>query len=116
MGKDIIKPAAVPKTLALAWNLILRVPLNKVYMPPLRAKNTNVDDRNIIQHLMQGTVASAESRDHARNAREIVLGSRIINEVMASTNWLEKDNPIDEKQFLKDDLKSNFEFTNETPF
>ena len=51
-----------------------------------------VDNRSVIKPLMEGAAVTAESRDIARNAKEIILGSTIINKVLESGGWL-KNNP-----------------------
>ena len=48
-----------------------------------------VDNRNIIEPLMQGTAITAESKDIARNAKEIILGSNILGLVLESSGWIE---------------------------
>lgn len=51
-----------------------------------------VDNRSVIKPLMHGTAISSESKDIARNAKEIILGSKILNNVIEIGGWL-KNNP-----------------------
>lgn len=46
-----------------------------------------VDNRNVIQPLMKGTAVTVESVDIARNAKEIILGSQILNRVLENSGW-----------------------------
>ena len=46
-----------------------------------------VDNRSVIKPLMQGAAVSSESEDIARNAKEIILGSKILGKVMEVGGW-----------------------------
>jgi len=46
-----------------------------------------VDNRSVIKPLMKGTAVSSESKDIARNAKEIILGSKILDKVMKVAGW-----------------------------
>lgn len=86
-----------------------------------------VDSRSSIQPLMQGAAVSTENKDIARNAKEIILGSRIINKVLESGGWLKEDvSPIDIEQMIdsikkRTDIKKvgnsliRIEFTDKDP-
>src|SRR5436190_14172217 len=65
--------------------------------PKLYAASTTiyVEERNIIQPLMQGTaVAATTSADRAKIAREVIFSRKILNAIMESTGRL-ADSPSD---------------------
>lgn len=47
-----------------------------------------VDERNIIQPLMQGAAVTTEVTDRARNAREIIYGRKIMNQILVDAGWV----------------------------
>lgn len=51
-----------------------------------------VDERNIIQPLMQGAAVTTSLADRARLAREIIYGRKIMSQILADSGWL-KGNP-----------------------
>jgi len=65
-----------------------------------------VDDRNIIQPLMQGTAVATEQRDHARNAREIILGNQILKNVLEGIGDLESNPTPIEVENLIDSIRN----------
>ncbi|VAW58667.1 hypothetical protein MNBD_GAMMA11-2957 [hydrothermal vent metagenome] len=60
------------------------------------------DSSNILQPLMQGTAEATRVTDYAGNAREIILGEIIMNQILDDAGWL-KTNPseIERAQFKK---------------
>jgi len=64
-----------------------------------------VDNKNVITPLMQGAAVSAESKDIARNAREIILGTKIIDMVLDYSGWLEKNPDPIEKENITESIK-----------
>lgn len=61
-----------------------------------------VDEKNIIQPLMQGAAVTTEVTDRARLAREVIFGRKIMNHVMDETGWLEaKPTPEEQEQLMK---------------
>lgn len=64
-----------------------------------------VDERNVIQPLMQGTAVSAESQDIARNAKEIILGNNLLNEVLQTAGWIDENSSPVEQERLLDEIK-----------
>jgi polysaccharide chain length determinant protein (PEP-CTERM system associated) len=56
-----------------------------------------VDDRNIVQPLMQGAAVATEITDRGRNAREAIFGRKIMQSVLEHGGWL-NDRPTDEEQ------------------
>jgi len=64
-----------------------------------------VDNRNVIKPLMQGAAVTAESKDIARNAKQIILGSNILNKVLDAGGWLEDATTPVEKENMLDSIK-----------
>jgi polysaccharide chain length determinant protein (PEP-CTERM system associated) len=56
-----------------------------------------VDDKKIIQPLMQGAAVATEVADRARMAREVIYGRKMLNQVLADVGWL-KGKPSPEEQ------------------
>jgi len=55
------------------------------------------DESNILQPLMQGTAEATRVTNHVGNAREIIFGERIMNQVLKEAGWL-KTNPSEVEQ------------------
>jgi polysaccharide chain length determinant protein (PEP-CTERM system associated) len=51
-----------------------------------------VDEKNIIQPLMQGAAVTTEVGDRAKMAREVIFGRKIMDEILQYSGWM-KDNP-----------------------
>ncbi len=61
-----------------------------------------VDERNIIQPLMQGAAVATEVADRARLAREIIFGRKLMTQILADAGWMNKDlTPEDQEQIIK---------------
>jgi polysaccharide chain length determinant protein (PEP-CTERM system associated) len=56
-----------------------------------------VDDKKIIQPLMQGAAVATEVQDRARLAREVIFGRKIMNQILEDAGWM-KDKPAPEEQ------------------
>ncbi|HEY9116922.1 MAG TPA: hypothetical protein VIN11_03795, partial [Roseivirga sp.] len=64
-----------------------------------------VDQTNILQPLMQGTAETTRLSDHAGNAREIVFGEKIMEDILKDGGWIEA-NPSDvAKEKIKQEIK-----------
>lgn len=64
-----------------------------------------VDNRNVIKPLMQGTAVTAESKDIARNAQEIILGSKILDYVLTDAGWLDKNPNAIDREYIVNSIK-----------
>lgn len=65
----------------------------------------HVDTTNILQPLMQGTAVATRRPDHASNAREIIFGEKIMDQVLDKAGWLDSK-PSDVRQAqIKKDIK-----------
>ncbi|HED32866.1 MAG TPA: hypothetical protein ENJ08_01430 [Gammaproteobacteria bacterium] len=65
------------------------------------------DNSNILQPLMQGTAEATLVTDYAGNAREIIFGEVIMNQILEEAGWL-KINPSEiEQAQIKKDIKAH---------
>lgn len=56
-----------------------------------------VDQRNIIQPLMQGAAVATEVNDRSRLAREVIFGRKIMDQILHDAGWL-ANNPAPDEQ------------------
>lgn len=56
-----------------------------------------VEDKKIIQPLMQGAAVATEVTDRSRLAREVILGRKVMNQVLEDAGWM-KTNPTPTEQ------------------
>src|SRR5215471_18441146 len=64
-----------------------------------------VDDRNIVQPLMQGTAVPTEVVDRGRNAREVIYGRKIMDRILENGGWLASNPSGEEKERLIEEIK-----------
>ena len=63
------------------------------------------DDSDILQPLLEGTAEASRVTNYASNAREIIFGEKIMNQILIDSGWL-KTNPSDfEEAQIKRDIK-----------
>lgn len=61
-----------------------------------------VDQRNIIQPLMQGAAVATEVTDRARLAREVIFGRKIMNQILHDGGWLEQNpTPTEQERIIE---------------
>ena len=73
--------------------------------PKLYTSSTTilVDDRNIVQPLMQGTAVATEVTDRGRNAREVIYGRKIMDQILEEGGWLiSRPNAGGQERILED--------------
>src|SRR5882672_6802490 len=63
-----------------------------------------VDERTIIQPLMQGAAVATDALDRSKNAREVIFGRKIIDVVLEYGGWL-KGKPSEESERLIEEIK-----------
>jgi polysaccharide chain length determinant protein (PEP-CTERM system associated) len=63
-----------------------------------------VDERTIIQPLMQGAAVATDALDRSKNAREVIFGRKIIDLVLEYGGWL-KGKPSEESERLIEEIK-----------
>jgi polysaccharide chain length determinant protein (PEP-CTERM system associated) len=64
-----------------------------------------VDERNIIQPLMQGAAVATDALDRSRNAREVIFGRKIMDLVLEYGGWLKDAPSIEERERLIEQIK-----------
>lgn len=57
-----------------------------------------VDEKNILQPLMQGAAVATEVTDRARLARDVIFGRKIMNQVLEVGGWIADDKTEAEKE------------------
>lgn len=72
----------------------------------------HIDDRNIIQPLMQGAAVTTDNRDNARNAREIIMGNKIIKEVLELAGWSKDVTDPIAIENIAEDVKQRIQINN----
>ena len=71
----------------------------------------HIDETNILQSLMRGRAESTKPVDHASNAREIIHGELIMNELLNHAVWLNTDLTDIGKEQIKVELKKQIVIT-----
>src|SRR5262249_1340479 len=64
-----------------------------------------VDERTIIQPLMQGAAVATDALDRSKNAREIVFGRKIMDVVLEYGGWLTSNPGVEEREVIIDGIK-----------
>src|SRR5258706_10238240 len=64
-----------------------------------------VDERTIIQPMMQGAAVATDALDRSRNAREIIFGRKIMDAILEYGGWLVSNPNVEERALLIDDIK-----------
>lgn len=70
-----------------------------------------VDDRNIVQPLMQGTAVTTEISDRGRNAREVIYGRKIMDQILEYGGWLANHPTAEERERLIEEIKKRTAIT-----
>lgn len=68
-----------------------------------------IDNDNILQPLMRGTAETTSAADTVANAREIIYGEKIIDQIMEVGGWLESDHNNIELERIKNDVRSRIQ-------
>jgi polysaccharide chain length determinant protein (PEP-CTERM system associated) len=64
-----------------------------------------VDDRNIVQPLMSGAAVPTDVTDRSRNAREVIYGRKILDQILDSGGWLTKRPTLEEQERTIEGIK-----------
>ncbi|MDH5572699.1 MAG: hypothetical protein OEY89_13115 [Gammaproteobacteria bacterium] len=65
----------------------------------------HADETNILEPLMQGTAEATRTADYASNAREIIFGEKIMDQILKESGWLDT-NPTDvQMETIKNEVK-----------
>jgi protein tyrosine kinase modulator len=64
-----------------------------------------VDERTIIQPLMQGAAVATDALDRSKNAREVIFGRKIMDVILEYGGWLKTNPNVEERELLIEDIK-----------
>src|SRR6267378_6760245 len=64
-----------------------------------------VDERTIIQPLMQGAAVATDVSDRSKNAREVIFGRKIMDRVLEYGGWLNDRPTAEERERIIEDIK-----------
>jgi polysaccharide chain length determinant protein (PEP-CTERM system associated) len=64
-----------------------------------------VDERTIIQPLMQGAAVATDALDRSRNAREVIFGRKIMDIALEHGGWLKTQPSVEERELLIEGIK-----------
>jgi len=70
-----------------------------------------VDDKSIIEPLMKGAAVPTEMADRNRNAREVILGGRVMNQIFERGGWLTDRATALEREALIEQIKARTTIT-----
>jgi polysaccharide chain length determinant protein (PEP-CTERM system associated) len=70
-----------------------------------------VDDKSIIEPLMKGAAVPTEMADRNRNAREVILGGRVMNQILERGGWLTDRARALEREALIEQIKARTTIT-----
>jgi len=64
-----------------------------------------VSNTNILQPLMRGAAETTQSIDHVKNAKEIIYGDKIMDQIISEVDWIGESPSDFEKEVLKKSIK-----------
>src|SRR5262245_29809905 len=70
-----------------------------------------VDERTIIQPLMQGAAVATDALDRSKNAREVIFGRKIMDTILEYGGWLRTSPTVEERELLIEDIKKRTSIT-----
>jgi polysaccharide chain length determinant protein (PEP-CTERM system associated) len=71
-----------------------------------------VEDKRVIQPLMQGAAVATDVADRARLAREVIYGRKIMNQIMEHAGWMKNNPTLSEQDKIIDKLTKQTVITN----
>jgi polysaccharide chain length determinant protein (PEP-CTERM system associated) len=71
-----------------------------------------VDEKNIIQPLMQGAAVTTEVGDRAKMAREVISGRKIMNQILELPDWKHAELSLVEQESRIDEIVKRTSITN----
>lgn len=74
----------------------------KVYTSDVTIK---IDQKNIIQPLMEGTAVATSVDDIARNARELIYSRKIMSEILKYAGWMDSNPSAIEQEKIAENIK-----------
>jgi polysaccharide chain length determinant protein (PEP-CTERM system associated) len=93
-------------------NLVL-LPVGLLWPKAYTASTTIlVEDKRVIQPLMQGAAVATDASDRARLAREVIYGRKLMNQIMEEGGWLKSNPSLTEQDRIIDKLLKRTAITN----
>jgi len=71
-----------------------------------------VEDKRVIQPLMQGAAVATDVADRARLAREVIYGRKNMNQIMEYAGWMKNDPSLSEQDKIIEKLTKQTAITN----
>jgi len=71
-----------------------------------------VNEKSIIQPLMQGAAVATQVTDRARNAQEVINGRKVMNQVIEAAGWATPDTPASQKEQIINSLIARTKVSN----
>jgi polysaccharide chain length determinant protein (PEP-CTERM system associated) len=109
IARTLIKEAFISRRVVVGAFVLVNAALlaTGLTWPKYYAASTNilVEDRNIIQPLMQGVAVATDVSDLTRNAREVIYGRRIMDRILEHGGWLDRHPSAVEQESLIDQIK-----------
>ncbi len=86
-------------------------------MPPKYQSSTTifVEQKNVIQPLMQGAAVSTDVRDQSKLAREIIFSRKLMTQALEQVGWLSKNQTDLEQEQIIEATKARTTITNVGP-
>ncbi|KPK09717.1 MAG: hypothetical protein AMJ68_11400 [Acidithiobacillales bacterium SG8_45] len=81
---------------------------SKVYSSDVTIK---IDQKNIIQPLMEGTAVATSVADIARNARELIYSRKVMTEILSYAGWMDSSPTAVEQEKIVEKLKNRTTIT-----
>ena len=66
----------------------------------------HIDESNILQPLMRGAAETTQTMNHLSNAREIIFGETIMEQIMQDSGWLDESPSEIDQERIKNGIKS----------
>src|SRR5262249_49279461 len=64
-----------------------------------------VDERTILQPLMQGAAVATDAMERSKNAREVILGRKIMDTILEEGGWLKSSPTPSERELIVEGIK-----------
>ena len=65
-----------------------------------------VEDKKVIQPLMQGAAVATDVTDRSRLAREVIFGRKIMNQILEDAGWMKSNpSPVEQDEIIKKLIK-----------
>jgi polysaccharide chain length determinant protein (PEP-CTERM system associated) len=71
-----------------------------------------IDDRNIVQPLMQGAAVATEVTDRGRNAREVIFGRKMMDQILEHGGWMVNRPTAEQQERLIEEIKKRTAIAN----